>query len=713
MFRIVTGRILWGSLLRVSAFWVILGAVGYGTYDRLAPLGGVEVAAIVTEAFHGHIERVSTQDFAFSLATAIGAAAAALFVAYLFLHAVLVSSAVYAGRRVISKIRDKIQFAEDYDRIHQVLSRHPLLGHAWKEFDETVVREADVVRNTLRPQTFFNYAMLRERLVGLKLMSGIPGYFVGIGLLLTFIGLVIALSKAAAGTQAAQDAVNGAGAVAMQAALRDLLQAATFKFSTSIAGLAASIVLSFFFRIYVVMIEASLGAFCEALEEMLDFVAPQSVTLKMSAHLEAQLTELKAINSGEFFARLGQEVGPRIHEAMHGAINPLADKIGDAVGQLSANSQSGMHDLIQRFSDSIQGSAGAEMRELGISLQSMHGVLEKMRIDMAGSGEDFAKRMTEAAENLNRLVADAGRNLGEQSDRSRETLEQMMGSLREVLAQANHKIEENLTGAAEGASGRLEQAMDRVLGRLEGQVGALHDSFGSFRETATGYVDETSRKVAEAQAASVAGITTASANAAAALEQGLSQAMGVIRGEVETFASALRTSSTSLGAQTEALDRVATRSREAAEVFGRSSEAVRSAVDPITRSNEKIAAATETVGRAIAGSVTALGEGQKASTALSEQLTQQVSRLTTLWAEYQKRFEKVDEALGRAFEKLATESQKQALMLADHTTKIDKGLSKAVDGLAQHVENIGSGAEELSEAVEELKKVLVGRGAVK
>lgn len=46
--------------------------------------------------------------------------------------------------------------------------------------------------NTVRPHTFFNPGVARERLGGLQMMNAVPGYFVGLGLLLTFIGLVFA-----------------------------------------------------------------------------------------------------------------------------------------------------------------------------------------------------------------------------------------------------------------------------------------------------------------------------------------------------------------------------------------------------------------------------------------------------------------------------------------------------------------------------------------
>ena len=55
---------------------------------------------------------------------------------------------------------------------------------------------------------FFNSGVVRERLAGLKLMPTLPGYFVGLGLLLTFVGLVIALSKAAGGVSGSPENIT-------------------------------------------------------------------------------------------------------------------------------------------------------------------------------------------------------------------------------------------------------------------------------------------------------------------------------------------------------------------------------------------------------------------------------------------------------------------------------------------------------------------------
>lgn len=586
--------VLWSAPVRVGLFWLVALVVAGLVYARVAPLAPGEAMAIVGEAMRGDIARVSTEAFAFTLAGSIAAMAAGLLAAHLLLHALLVRLALREARRLVETAGSKQAFARDYGAIDAGLAAHPLLGYAWREFDETVIKTEVPFRNTLRPQTFFTVAALREKLSGLKIMTGVPGYFVGIGLLFTFIGLVIALSRAAAGTQAAQMAVGGAGAEAMQGALRELLEAATFKFSTSIAGLAASILLSFSFRLIGIGLESSLHRFCEAIDGRLDYVPPQAVTMEMRNGIYAQIEALDTLASDAFVQRFGAQMAPALAEA----VAPLTATVEQAMGQIGATSRDGVEELLDRFLTGVQGGAGSELKEIATSLRTLHGALEKVCGDMSGSGANFSQAMNDAAS---------------------------------------------------GASGQMEQAMGRVLGRLDGQIAGLAD------------------------------VLAASARA----HQGHALAV----------------------------DRVAARSSEAAEAFTRSAEAIRSAIEPVGRSNEVLAGVAESMGQSVAGAATAMAEGQHGAATLAAALTAQTDRLTTLWADYEARFGKVDEDLGHAFDKLASESRKQAQLMAEQTTRIDAGLAKAVDTLSAHVRAIGSGAEDLAAAVEDLGRMLAARGA--
>ena len=195
------------------------------------------------------------------------------------------------------------------------------------------------------------------------MMNAVPGYFVGIGLLLTFIGLVIALYKAGS-------AANAGSADQMVDEMGSLLQIATFKFSTSIAGLGASILLSIVFRWYSILIEAAFDRFNATLERNLLYAAPQSISLEMKRTMQDQLVQLKDITQGQFFNRMGEEIAPRLNSAISQAMQPVTEQIGTAVGNLTANSRDGVDALLQRFSESVNHGAGYRASRTGCNAKA-------------------------------------------------------------------------------------------------------------------------------------------------------------------------------------------------------------------------------------------------------------------------------------------------------------------------------------------------------
>ena len=239
------------------------------------------------------LNSLSELDFIFSLAYAIGAVALSLTICFLLLHVTTIWLTLWYCRRKIERTDGLEGFAAEYDQsIYEPFKRSRLIGHAWREFDETLVKptpgERPVIRNTVRPQSFLNIGMAREKLFGLKMLAGIPGYFVAVGLLLTFIGIVLALYKAG-------EASSGQDVSVMQTAMTELLQIASFKFATSIAGLGASLFLSIVFKTFAIWIEGSFSSFCEALERKLKYVPPQSLAIEMNEAAKEQRDQLKEI----------------------------------------------------------------------------------------------------------------------------------------------------------------------------------------------------------------------------------------------------------------------------------------------------------------------------------------------------------------------------------------------------------------------------------
>ncbi|MGP9819345.1 anti-phage ZorAB system protein ZorA [Salinarimonas sp. NSM] len=701
------GRLLWAGSVRSILFLGMVCGVFYGVALVWPALDTrVLVATVEAALFRGEVDSISDRTFVFSLAAAIAAAAAGLAAAYLAMHAIVLMLALRAARGPIARYPNTVAFAEGFSTISPRLRRHPLLGHAWSEFEETLVLPEEpggVVRNTIRPSAFFNMALARERLFGLKMMGAIPGWFVGLGLLLTFVGLVLALAKAGA-------AASADDADAMQRATRELLQVATFKFATSIAGLGCSIALSVVFRIYTIWMEGAFDSFCRAVESKLDYAAPQAQAAEMTQLMRDQVAELKAINSEAFFARMGESLAPRIDSAFANAMSPVATSIGSAMERLATTSESGVSDLVEKFTQSVQGGAGAELRELAGALQALQRSLGEVQRAIDASGAEFETRMNQAAERLDGLVSAAGATLGENAQQSRAAFTAVLEDIRKTMEEADTRIGDALGGAADGASSRLEEAMARVLARLEAGAGAFGGTLESFGATLSGQLDETRDKAAQAQAAAAAAVAQASAEAAKALRDGLAAAMESINAEVERFAAAIRDGHGALAEQVRASGEVAAQSRAAASAFGSSAREVEAAAAPFAQAGERIAGASERLASDVARSVATLEAGRQAAQALAEALTRHNEQLARTWSDYATRFEGVDRSLAEALQAISEAGAVQGEVIAGRVKEIDAAFAAAIDRLGPSLEALGENVDRLGEDVEALRETF-GRQA--
>lgn len=703
---------MWRGAVRAIVFFGLLigGAAGAG---HLIPAFDLPLLWQETgKALAGDLSGVSTPPFAFALAAGLVAVAGGLALAFLVLHVAAIGWSMGRLRALVLRTGGRRGFARRYEDTSARLGRDPLIGHAWREFDKALLprsgEEDEIIRSTARPQAFINMAMAREQLFGLKMMGALPGYFVGIGLLLTFIGLVLALHKAAAGVSTPDTAL-------MQNATRELLQVATFKFATSIAGLGSSIALSFLFRIYTIAMERAFARFCEVVERRVRYVSPQEIADETRLLARQQLELLTEIGHGDFLSRMARELALRLAPAFEGALDkvlaPATRSMGEAVHSLADQNQAGMSQMLDRFSDSVQRSAGTELAQLAATLNETQVALVRVQEGLAGTGADFGRRMAEAADNLNRLVSEGGARLTEGSDHTRAALMEAVAALRETFDAANRRIDEGLGNAAGGASARLEEAMGRVLAALEAQVGDFRAALGGFQTNMAGQLDETRARVGAAQAEATEAVAQASAEAARALRDGLGEAMSRINGEMARFAAAMKASEVTMVAQAQAVRAAADSSQQVAAAFDQTAREVRTAAQPLAQSGTHIAAATEKLAEAVARSVSALDAGQDEARRLAQALTGHVAALDQLWRNYQARFEGVDETLSRTFETLAQGTGAQHERLALFMRDVDENFARAVETLAACIDLLSENTEGIGHAVIDLRQALHAEAA--
>ena len=199
---------IWNGFVRFVLFWFLV-AFGLAALAHETPYTNWGlVFAELSKVGAGNINGIAEKHFAFALSSGIIQIALALAFALFIAHVLLLRAALYSAKRILGRAQDLRGFAAKFNTISERLRGNAIVGHAWNEFAGTTIRGDDAVRSTVRPQFFINVADTRERLFGLKMMGSIPGFFVGLGLLLTFIGLVLALNSAAESTGAGSAAFS-------------------------------------------------------------------------------------------------------------------------------------------------------------------------------------------------------------------------------------------------------------------------------------------------------------------------------------------------------------------------------------------------------------------------------------------------------------------------------------------------------------------------
>jgi hypothetical protein len=137
---------------------------------------------------------------------------------------------------LLKGITSQADFSTRFNDVDSVFSKTKPLKHCWEEFCETLIKpdqqsQSQIIRNTIRPNFYLNIHAIESNL-HLKLLHFVSNILVGVGLLLTFIGLVAALTFAMCGISdqvigaLAQICPHTVGVNPLEKAIKDLLHAA-------------------------------------------------------------------------------------------------------------------------------------------------------------------------------------------------------------------------------------------------------------------------------------------------------------------------------------------------------------------------------------------------------------------------------------------------------------------------------------------------------
>ncbi|MBK5928453.1 hypothetical protein CCR87_14140 [Rhodobaculum claviforme] len=458
------------------------------------------------------------------------------------------TSALALLKESLAKAGSSNEFATQVPEIDATLSQarkrgaeYEAIATAWSEYRETHIIDdmdgAPVIRNAVRPSVFFNVEDLGFGPGWLRIL---PNMFVTVGLFLTFLGLIAALTQF-------QERIGPSGTLAPEE-MAGFLGIASAKFIMSLTGLAGSILFTLALRRSVSRVEIALRQANEAIEDRLSFLSQEDIALRMLKEQSQTRTMLQG---------LATDIATQINQSLSGSIGgAIRDGLAPLIERVQAQSSEGVGALVETLSDRLSGDVGRALSEAS------------GRLDLA------AERLMEVVDRL----AQSGAATGSELKTAGEALATALGGLEEQIAAAGTRAEAAVAAEAEatlsGARDRLLSPFDALATHIRAAADATQAASEGLREVAKGAQTggAAARAAAEGFGQAARDFTAAArpvAEAAGRIEDS-NKAVEAAAGRLAQTAAesakaaqaALSAAQTTLAAKTQAVEAVLTRLRE-------------------------------------------------------------------------------------------------------------------------------------------------------
>jgi ABC-type transporter Mla subunit MlaD len=350
---------------------------------------------------------------------------------------------------LLEKYPDNEIFAQNFEDFASEASKSSVLGHAWREFEETLIRDPEalvpVVKNTQSAATFF----LRSNIIGTKLdlrfYSALPNLFTGAGILGTFVGLV-------AGIWLASQGLASSNPEDAKEALQQLLNGASLAFWTSIVGLSTSIVFSWREKHWIHRLQLLLAQWVELLDGRLARVTGESLSLGILQESQQQTRVMEQFTTDLAF-QIADAFQKEIGSSMQSSLDALKDEIQGLRSDQQSNNDSALQAMLENFSTSLSGSAGQELNSLGKTLESLNDKLSTQIDTMSERNQQIEQTSQASVSKLSQAFDEGAVRLNDELSKAVSTITTGMDEL-------IHKISDSLEKASREAAENFRQSAE-------------------------------------------------------------------------------------------------------------------------------------------------------------------------------------------------------------------------------------------------------------
>ena len=320
-------------------------------------------------------------------------------------------------------------FSGIYERVEETLNESRFLAPIWFEFRETMSKaerqDGTIIwQNTKRPQDYFTADAISKQRGSMNAIDFWPNTFVGIGLLVTFLGLTVAVSDTATAIKSASKNTKE-----VLDALEGLLAVASIKFSTSVSGILCSILMTWAIRNMQSNVRQELNGLHDLIERNLEFLSIERLQLRTIDAIESMSISISKGVADGVQGIAGNELRSFAEELRHITETLTNSKkeikeFGKIYDQQLASMSVSFTSQMNTASDSLANWSEGLEKQLSTNMNSI-----ATQLDAFSSGiSDFVKKANETS-------FDAQKDL-------RTTIESVTQSFERATRTISEKVEE-------------------------------------------------------------------------------------------------------------------------------------------------------------------------------------------------------------------------------------------------------------------------------
>lgn len=315
------------------------------------------------------------------------------------------------------------QMWANYIRIGDTLKKkkNEQLYFVWREFEESLVPfyERKEVKNTLDSHHFFNEDVLAPSIFTKDVYKVTPNVLVGLGVMLTFLGLIIGIWNID---------VSSSNATDLQQDVGSIIEGAKLAFSSSIAGILCSIV----FVLAHSWFKTKLKERIRKLQNHINFkfvrTPPEKSLVEIQDYSEQQMNHLAALST---------TIGDKLQEVIRGISDDLKTEIGTMSTELQSLFKNLTSKTMQTAETSLDSLVDRFIEKVGASVKEQQELLRETNQKINESLVEFNNRFLLQVEGIKEVI--------------------------DKLNNSYHVLEESLVGRFTEVTFNLEKGINQFL----------------------------------------------------------------------------------------------------------------------------------------------------------------------------------------------------------------------------------------------------------